>query len=77
MKPSGRWKRQNPCCPQSTEAQIPKISYFQHMYGERNGDMTPFGGVNSSLCFRKHPSGYFITYTTAISAFHLGLFTMC
>lgn len=70
-------KTESLCCPQSAEAQIPKISYFQHMCRERNGDMTSFGGVNSSLCFRKHPLGYFIIGTFAISTYHLGLFTMC
>lgn len=64
-------------CPEPAEATIPKISYFQHMYKEKNGDMTSLGGVNSSLCFRKHPSGNFTIHTTAIITFHLGLFTMC
>ena len=73
MKPSGRWNRQNPWAVRSRQ----RLSYFQHIHKERNGDMTSYGGVNSSLCFRKHPLANFIINTIAISTFHLGLFTMC
>lgn len=67
-------KTESLCCSQSA-APVPKISYFQHVYKKENSDMTSFGGIIT--CFRKHPLGSFIIYRVSISAFHLGLLTMC